>query len=395
MRLMVKQNDDLRKDQIVLDSIELMCTILKTEMPSLSLPLVRYKVLPTAVDSGMVEVVGESTTLYAIEQRVGYSIAQYLIDHNGAGIEAAQRRFVESLACYIIFTYILGVGDRHLENVMLRQDGCLFHIDFGFILGEEPTKAVREGSEFRLCTSQIAAMGGPEHPNYRNFTQLCEKIFLCLRRHAAVFYTCLKDTDVTLSPAEVQRHFDLRCGYRSFSSGANSRGRSPTAARASSGTSLASVPEASDGREPSSSGATAPVQTTSVGSSGVGVRTGGKRGARYGESARILDDEQARQMLRRALKSAEAAGNYYKINDMVHTLAKERSCESAVKPGDGIDCEMCPSCFCYKRLPRVRVAHATTIAIVSHRVPLCATRRLFGSVRIDFRRNRGTRSDSS
>lgn len=328
VRLMVKQNDDLRKDQIVLDSIELMCTILKSEMPSLSLPLVRYKVLPTAVDSGMVEVVGESTTLYAIEQRVGYSIAQYLIDHNGADIEAAQHRFVESLACYIIFTYILGVGDRHLENVMLRQDGCLFHIDFGFILGEEPTKAIREGSEFRLCTSQIAAMGGPDHPNYHKFTQLCEKIFLCLRRHAAVFYTCLKDTDVSLSTVEIQRHFDLRCGYRSFSSSATSRGRSsPTAARTT-GTSLASVPEAGGGGERSSSGATAPVQTSTICSRGVGVRTDGKSGARYGESARILDDEQARQMLRRALKSAEAAGNYYKINDMVHTLAKERSCES-------------------------------------------------------------------
>lgn len=35
------QNDDLRKDQIVLDSIELMCTILKAEMPGLNLPLVR------------------------------------------------------------------------------------------------------------------------------------------------------------------------------------------------------------------------------------------------------------------------------------------------------------------------------------------------------------------
>jgi hypothetical protein len=55
VRLMVKQNDDLRKDQIVLDSIELMCGILAQEMPDLQLPLVRYKVLPTAVDAGLVE----------------------------------------------------------------------------------------------------------------------------------------------------------------------------------------------------------------------------------------------------------------------------------------------------------------------------------------------------
>lgn len=80
-----------------------------------------------------------------------------------------------------MITYLLGVGDRHLDNLLLSTDGHLFHVDFGFILGRDPKPFP---PPMKLCKEMIEAMGGANSPHYLNFQQYCYTAFTTLRRNA-------------------------------------------------------------------------------------------------------------------------------------------------------------------------------------------------------------------
>ncbi|KAF6777301.1 hypothetical protein AHF37_03592 [Paragonimus kellicotti] len=186
-KVIFKHGDDLRRDQLVLQMIELMDVILRKE--NFDLRLTPYKVLATGASHGFVQFI-ESTSLQDLLQQgtvLGFlqQNAPSATDPLGVQKEVMET-YIRSCAGYCVITYLLGVGDRHMENLLLTNDGRLFHIDFSFIFGNDPKPMA---TEVRLTRSMIEAMGGANTSQFSEFWKITFTAFLVLRRHANLFLT--------------------------------------------------------------------------------------------------------------------------------------------------------------------------------------------------------------
>ncbi|KAM0746672.1 phosphatidylinositol 3-kinase [Meredithblackwellia eburnea MCA 4105] len=183
-----KNGDDLRQDQLVIQLFTLMDLLLRKE--NLDLKLMPYKVLATGPVDGMVQFV-ESKTLQDIisSGEFGGGLLGYLRKENedpgsvgtyGVKPEVLDT-YVRSCAGYCVVTYLLGVGDRHLDNLLLSPDGHFFHVDFGYILGRDPKPFP---PAVKVCKEMVDAMGGMHSPHYARFKSLCYTGFTSLRKNA-------------------------------------------------------------------------------------------------------------------------------------------------------------------------------------------------------------------
>ena len=183
--ILFKTGDDLRQDQLVIQIIALMDSLLKKE--NLDLKLLPYKILATSTSAGLTQFV-HSMTLQAISSKYRANPAlAYLKQNNpdphgplGLRREALDT-FVRSCAGYCVITYILGVGDRHLDNLLLAPDGHFFHADFGYILGRDPKPFA---PAMKLCKEMVDAMGGSSSEHYKKFKEYCFLAYSALRKNS-------------------------------------------------------------------------------------------------------------------------------------------------------------------------------------------------------------------
>lgn len=235
--VMFKIGDDLRQDQLVIQILNLMDRLLKNE--NLDLKLTPYRILATSPVAGMIQFVPNETLDAVLSKSYNMPVPEGTIKNNNGTSDPGQmttvdssngilnylklhsqdlstaepetlaydnsttnvvyndpkniissdlgvsktvmNNYVKSCAGYCVITYILGVGDRHLDNLLLSPDGRFWHADFGYILGRDPKPFP---PLMKLPIQVIDGMGGLNHENFSIFKNYCFMTYITLRKNS-------------------------------------------------------------------------------------------------------------------------------------------------------------------------------------------------------------------
>ncbi|MCQ2818303.1 MAG: hypothetical protein MJ252_13635 [archaeon] len=118
-----------------------------------------------------------------MDRELLYNFLKKSEKESGISLERLQDNFIRSLAGASVATGVLGIGDRHSGNIMIKTNGLYFHIDFGHIFGnfKEKFGFKRERSVFLL--TQDMAYVYVKTNNEDKFKNYCIKAYNILRKN--------------------------------------------------------------------------------------------------------------------------------------------------------------------------------------------------------------------
>lgn len=138
-----------------------------------------YEILATGPRCGIIEVITDAMSLNEIHKKTGESLFEFFVKNFGKGrkksrgFKRAQKNFIQSLVGYSLACYILNIKDRHNDNIMVDSEGHIIHIDYGFMLSNQPGKGLKfEKAYFKLTQEYVDIMRGTRTKKFIAFRNL-------------------------------------------------------------------------------------------------------------------------------------------------------------------------------------------------------------------------------
>eukprot|EP00300_Choanocystis_sp_HF-7_P009781 c16631_g1_i2.p1 GENE.c16631_g1_i2~~c16631_g1_i2.p1 ORF type:complete len:252 (+),score=65.95 c16631_g1_i2:818-1573(+) len=153
-RIVVKKGDDMRIDAAISFTFKAINKIWKrcnNHYYGIPVHVVGYDVVAMGDRVGACEYVPGLVSLREFK-------SSHLFGGRSAReVEKMRRQLIATAVGGYVATYVLGVNDRHFDNIQVRtSDGSLIQIDFGFVFGEAP---MLDAGELPMSVDLKAAMG--------------------------------------------------------------------------------------------------------------------------------------------------------------------------------------------------------------------------------------------
>lgn len=163
-KYLYKHDDQLAHEIIAMELIKYINAILGKQY------IVPYEILPEKYGA-FYEFVERSRTVHEI--KAAHEDASLVPYFNDLGeqhsAEAVLTRFAESYSGFCLIQFLLDIKDRNNANIMVREDGAIFHIDLAFIFESGPGGLNFESAPFKMTKEYVKILGGFESDYFRKF----------------------------------------------------------------------------------------------------------------------------------------------------------------------------------------------------------------------------------
>jgi phosphatidylinositol 3-kinase len=176
--------EDVRKDKLTMVMSKFIQSICQNIVD-----IKTYNVFPVDDNCGWIEMVEQSNTLYDVKYKFNTTLQNYIMDLNpNLTVSEMRKKFIKTSVSSCVLCYVLGVGDRHLENILVTKDGQLLHIDFSYILGDDPKNLE---VEMKITEDMLNMLGGKNSSCFLEFKKYCSLAYKNIRLRSSLWYILL------------------------------------------------------------------------------------------------------------------------------------------------------------------------------------------------------------